>query len=264
MRDTFAVCLALGLTGFAVAVESDPISLDLRGIRAELTSRERLRLVLETDPFPAMSGRPVVHQLLVAGDIPLPTLSGPSLAGSDTGGVVTLDIVVPAIPRSVLELPFEEVPIRWQGLDQGGIAVVEVVGTASFREGGNVSAVDGPVARGLASLRDHSVRLRGLAVAARLLVRFHNPMGFDVTVARFEYSVSVGGSSLVSGERSGFRLRPLQDTEVIIEAEIPLAGLAAGVTAAVIQGLPLRLDGVISLRTGVGDRSIPLSLTTAF
>lgn len=239
-----------------------PVSLALHGLRAELIDRDTLRLVLFSEEIPEDLAARVSGQLLVVGTVPLPTAPGPVVARDEGIGTVTLDVVVPSLPAAVLELPSDEVPIRWQGLDGRGRVVVDVRGKATLGEGGNAVAAESPAARDLARLADHAVRLRGLGLAVRVLIRLHNPMGFEVTVARLQYVVSVAGIPLVSGERPGFRLRPLKDGDVLIEAEVPLTDLAAGVAAAVLQRMPVRLDGVIWLRTPSGDRALPLTLAT--
>jgi hypothetical protein len=170
-------------------------------------------------------------------------------------------VAVPAVPEVILGLPLTEIPVRWQGLNREGRVVVDVSGLAKLGAEGNVTTVESPAARDLARLADHSVRLRGFSVTARLLMQLHNPMGFEVTVTRMEYLVSVGGVPLVKGERPGFRLRPQRDGDVLIEAEIPLADLAAGVTGAVLQRLPVRLDAIVWLRTPAGDRGVPYSVS---
>lgn len=258
------VATALAISPAPTRVDADsPFSAPLHRLSAELVDRDTLRLVLATERIPERLASRVSGQLLVVGGVPMPTASGSILAEVEGDGAVSLDVVVPAVPSAVLDLPLEDIPLRWQGLDRRGRVVVDVHGRITLGEGGNAVALESQAARDLVRLVDHTVRLRGLGVATRLLVRLHNPMGFEVTVARVQYVVSVGGMPLVSGERPGFRLRPVSDGDVLIEAEVPLVDLAAGAAAAVIQRLPMRLDGVVWLRTPAGDRPLPLAVTTA-
>lgn len=243
------------------ASASFPFSAALLGLSAGLVTRDTLRLVLATDAIPAQVADRVVGQLLVLGEVPLPTAPALAIVHGDGTSAITLEVVVPAIPEDVLTLPLAEIPVRWQGLDREGRVVADVRGLATLGAAGNVTTEESPAARDLARLADHSVRLRGFSVAARLLIQLHNPMGFEVTVTRMEYLVSVGGVPLVAGERPGFRLRPQRDGDVLIEAEIPLTDLAAGVAGAVLQRLPVRLDAILWLRTPAGDRGVPYSVS---
>lgn len=256
-----AVVATLGSV-LGAAWADPPVSAALHGLSVELVNRDTLRLVLHAERIPEDAAGRVSGQLLVVGGIPLPTAPLPAVSAGETGSsAVTLDVLVPTVPAAVLELPVDDVPLRWQGLDSRGRVVVDVAGRITTGEGGNLFIRESATARGLAHLADHTVRLRGLGVAAQLLVRLHNPMGFEVTVARLQYVVSVGGVVLVAGERPGLRLRPRQNGDMLIEAEVPLTDLAAGVVAAVVQRLPIHLDGVVWLRTPGGDRGVPFSVT---
>ena len=96
-------------------------------------------------------------------------------------------------------------------------------------------------------------------LAFRGLANVFNPFSFEVVVKGLDYRVTVGGSEVMAAQRPGFKLRPGQRSDVLLEAEVPLV-TAAAAAAEVLRGASIEVVGQLRLATPAGDRLLPILL----
>ncbi len=200
----------------------------------------------------------VVAQRLTAAGIVIP-LAGPARL-SRTGDALTVafDLRLADVPEAVLALDPNRLPLRWEGLSRDGTALLAAEGKVDLGDPGEVAL---PVRR----LYDLFTTLHDLAlspgigqVGVHVLLGLYNPFSFDFVATHIEYHLTVGGTEVLAGERPGFRLKARQVSDVLIEQDVPMAGVAGGLMAA-MQGQPASLTGSLTVRTPRGDRVIPLA-----
>ena len=109
------------------------------------------------------------------------------------------------------------------------------------------------------TLADFTVVPGLAAVTVRGLLGLYNPFAFEVAATRIELTVTAGAYTVLAMQRPGFRLRPGQRSDLLLDQDVPLADAAGGM-AAVMKGEPAMLRGELTLRTPQGDRVIPLQL----
>lgn len=233
--------------------------LTLQRAVVDIPEPRRLKVALLATPLSEGTSRAFSRaRLLLAGqDIPLLT---PGVATDQPGNtVVHLEVDLGAVPESVLTLPEGSLTVRWEGVTDGGRTVVTVAGTIDPGNRSHLTFVDNDVYRLYARLDNPSVSPVGMSLVFRGLANLLNPFSFEVVVKNLEYRVTVGGEEVMAAQRPGFRLRAGQRSDVLLEAEVPLA-TAAAAAAAVLRGGSVEVSGQLRLTTPDGDRLLPVVL----
>lgn len=234
-------------------------ALTLQRVVVEVPEPQRLKVALLATPPSGGASRAFSRsRLLLAGqDIPL---ASPGVATDQPGNtVVHLEIDLAALPADVLTLPTGAVTVRWEGVTDGGRTVVTVAGTLDPANRSRLTIAQDDVYALYARLDNPSVTPEGTNVVFRGLASILNPFSFDVVAKGLDYRVLVGGEEVMSGRRPGFRLRPGQRSDVLLEAEVSLASAAAA-AAAVLRGAAVEVMGQLHLATTDGDRLVPIVL----
>lgn len=242
-------------TGQPVAVRA----LILQRAVVQVPEPRRLKLALLATPLSEGASRAFTRgRLLLAGqEIPL---ASPGVATDQPGNtVVHLEIDLAAVPESVLALPADTLTVRWEGVTDGGRTVVTVAGSLDPSNRSQLTVPQDDLYPLYARLDNPSVTPTGLTLAFRGLANIFNPFSFEVVVKGLDYRVMVGGDEVMAAQRPGFRLRPGQRSDVLLEAEVSLAS-AALAAAAVLRGATVEVIGQLRLATPGGDRLVPIVL----
>lgn len=242
-------------TGPPVAVRA----LSLQRILVQVPEARRLKVALFATPLSQGTSRAFTRaRLLLAGqDIPLAT---PGVATDQPGNtLIHFEVDLGAVPESVLTLPAENLTVRWEGVTDGGRTVVTVAGTIDPADRSQLTLNQDDLHTLYARLDSPSVAPSGVMLTFRGLANILNPFSFEVVVKGLDYRVVVGGSEVMAAQRPGFRLRPGQRSDVLLEAEAPLASVALA-AAAVLRGASVEVLGQLRLATPDGDRLLPIVL----
>jgi hypothetical protein len=232
-------------------------ALSLQRVLVQVPEPRRLKVALFATPLSQGTSRAFTRaRLLLAGqDIPLAT---PGVATDQPGNtLIHLEVDLGALPESVLTLPAENLTVRWEGVTDGGRTVVTVAGTIDPGDRSQLTLDQDNLHTLYARLDSPSVTPSGVMLTFRGLANILNPFSFEVVVKGLEYRVVVGGSEVMAAQRPGFRLRPGQRSDVLLEAEVPLAS-AAMAAASVLRGAAVEVIGQLRLSTPDGDRFVPV------
>ena len=210
--------------------------------------------MLHAAPLDAARLPAVRAQRFLVGDVPVPLSNTSAPQYRDKETVIPFEVDLKTVPESVLGTPFDRVPVRWEGRDEGGSLVLTVMGEIDPNDQGRLVAPTDELAEAYAHLEDTSITPGLTGILFRGLLRLYNPFSFDVVVTRFDYSVKVGTDRIMRGLRPGFRLRPGVSSDVLLEQSAGLADVAAGVVGAVVGGKPISIDGTIVLRAPPASR----------
>lgn len=255
--------LLAGQAAVSVAAPAVTASLSLDRVTVELASRDRLRVDLAAAPFDGKGLAPVRSQRLLLADIPVPVQGEPQPEFGNARTRIAFEVDLRAVPESVLGIPFELVPVRWEGRDASGNLVLTVAGEIDPNDRNRLVVPAEELAKTYARLDDARV-VPGLAeVAFQGLLRLYNPFGFELVVTRFDYAVKVGDTPVMRGVRPGFRLRPGVTSDVLLEQSASLADVAAGVVGALVGGQKVAVDGTVVLRAPTGEQAVPIRLVGA-
>ena len=244
--------------GKAAAVQPAAVrALALQRALVEVPAARRLKVALFATPSTGGASRAFSRsRLLIAGqDIPL---ASPGVTTDQPGNtVVHLEIDLTALPESVLTLPAGPLTVRWEGVTDGGRTVVTVAGTMDPTDRSQLTVPQDDLYALYARLESPSVTPVGSTLAFRGLANILNPFSFDVVVKGLEYRVVVGGAEVMAAQRPGFRLRAGQRSDVLLEAEVPLAS-AAMAAAGLLRGAAVEVVGQLRLATPDGERLVPI------
>jgi len=202
---------------------------------------------------------PLASQHLFLGNLAIPLEGAPDVTLLPDGFEASFVLPLASVPEKVLELDPHAMPVRFEARDEAGKTVFASEGMLDLGDPGLV-AIPAKRAYELYARLDRFALQPSLAsVAFSALLSFYNPFNFPITVRRLEYRVLAGDVELLAGARPGFRLRPRQRSDVLLEEEIPLAVLGAAV-GTVLGHQNLTFQGQLVLQTPSGDRPIPLLL----
>lgn len=204
---------------------------------------------------------PLASHHLAVGSLAVPLEGAPDITLVPSGFEARFRLSLARVPEAVLTLDPNALPLRFEARDERGQPVVVAEGTLDLGDADRVSV---PLRR----VYELYTRLDRLdwspsltTVGFRALLSFYNPFSFPITVQRIEAQLRAGETELFATTRPGFRLKPQQRGDVLVEEEVPLASLSAA-TQALFQQQPLRLLGQAVLQTPRGARSIPLFFGT--
>jgi len=227
-------------------------------VAVELPDADHAKLRLRAKG-PVGPPAPLASQQLFFGELSVPLEGAPDLALLGDGFEASFTLPLARIPEKVLELDPHAMPVRFEARDSAGKAVFVAAGKLDLGDPG-VVAIPAKRAYELYARLDRLAFQPSLAsVAFSALLSFYNPLAFPITVRHLEYRVLAGHVEVLAASRPGFRLRPRQRSDVLVEQEIPLAALGAAASAALGQQ-NLTIQGQIVIQTPSGDRPIPLIL----
>jgi hypothetical protein len=189
-------------------------------------------------------------QRLRLGEAPVPIASAVDVTVGGGETRIDFDVRLRAVPETVLGLDPNRMPVLWEGLGAGGAPVLVVGGTVDLGDPGETELPLAGLYRAYARLSDLKLTPSLGAVSVHALLSLYNPFGFDVVATSFEFRLTVGSQTMLSGKRPGFRLRAGRRSDVLIEQDVPLGDVAEG-AAAFLRGEAAQLDGVIPVAIDV-------------
>jgi Late embryogenesis abundant protein len=259
-----ALPVALVLAAVAAACEAAglPNAASLNAIQLEFPDRGTAHVTLIATPSLPLPSSEFAEHRLILGDTAVPLRSPATLTGGNIQARVSFDVKLADVPQQVLDLPFEQVSVRWFGLDRSGAATVVVAGIMDARDRSMVSVKDDDLRRNFAHLGpvDLSPSLTSLGV--RMLLSVYNPFRFDLVATKLSYRLTVGDQPLLDSEHAGFKLRAGQSSDVLLEETVALSS-AVTAAAGLMQQAPVALAGTLTLRTPQGERAFPVFLSSA-
>ncbi len=249
---------ALILAAAVHAAAADPTSLRVQRITVAVPDPDLVRVTLHAPPSPGVRSD-LAGQRLRLGEAPVPIASpvDVTVGGGETR--IDFDVSLRAVPETVLGLDPNRMRVLWEGLGAGGAPVLAVGGTVDLGDPGETELPLAGLYRAYARLSDLKLTPSLGALSVHALLSLYNPFGFDVVATGFEFRLTVGSQTMLSGKRPGFRLRAGRRSDVLIEQDVPLGDVAGG-AAAFLRGEAAQLDGTLTVRTSQGERSIPLQL----
>ena len=198
-------------------------------------------------------------QRLKLGDVDVPLPAAPDVKVTPGGSSATFKVVLKTVPEGVLALDPYATRVRWEALGAKGKPVLAVRGTVNMADKNQVELPTDDLTSHYARLDDYTATPSGLTVGVRLLLSLYNPFAFEVVATGLEYRLEVGGNEVIAAQRPGFRLRPEQRSDVLVEQDVPLADLASSL-ASLLARKPATFSGVLKLQTPKGERHIPAVL----
>jgi hypothetical protein len=201
---------------------------------------------------------PLAGHRLYLGDQGVPLEGAPDVTLNAEGFEASLVLPLARVPESVLQLDPHQFPLRYEAQDSQQNPVLVASGTLDLGDPGNVAL---PLRRAyeLYARLDHwavTPSLASLGISA--LVSFYNPFSFPITASRLELRLRSGETELWQTSRPGFRLRPQQRSDVLVQEEVPLSTLGAAVQA-LMASTSFRLEGQLILQTPTGPHAVPLN-----
>jgi len=239
-----------------------PAPLRLERVTLAVPTRDVLRATLHA-AAPARPPRAgMVSQRLTVGGVKIPLAGSVDVTFGAGETRADLEIRLADVPDGILAIDPNRAPVAWEGVGGDGAAVLAVAGTVDLGDPGETEVPVREVYRAYVTLTDFSVVPGLAAVTVHGLLGLYNPFSFEVAATRIEVTVTAGKSTVLTTQRGGFKLRPRQRGDILIDQDVPLAEAAGGV-AEFLRGEPALLQGAIVLRTPRGDRPIPLRISVA-
>ncbi|MGD1147068.1 MAG: hypothetical protein ABR961_03845 [Thermoanaerobaculaceae bacterium] len=236
--------------------------LRLQRLTVAVRTRDLLHVTLHAPESPGApaSGMSAQRLTLGAARIPLAEAVDVTFGGGETR--TDFDVRLAEVTADVLAVDPNRAPVLWEGVGAGGAVVLAMGGTLDFGDPGEVEVSLKDLYRAYVTLTDFTVMPGLAAVTVRGLLGLYNPFGFEVAATKIELKVTAGATTVLTVQRPGFRLRAQQQSDVLLDQDVPLADAAEGV-AAFMKGEPAMLQGALVLRTPQGDRVIPLHMSVA-
>ncbi|HPC82012.1 MAG TPA: LEA type 2 family protein [Thermoanaerobaculaceae bacterium] len=241
----------------AAAVQPPP-ALRLLRVELDLPTPDQAVLVLHgegrREPAPLLAA----HRLRIA-DLEIPLAAPPDLTLSGSASRVRVVVRLAEVGEGILAVDSSTVPVRWEGLDARGGVVVALEGRIDPADGQQAVLPAETLYRHYARLADYGVAPEGMLVHVSALLSIYNPFAFEVVATGLEYRLEVGGVPVLDARRGGFRLRPRQASDVLVEQTLPILDLASALSA-VLARRPATFSGILGIRTPNGERGIPILL----
>ncbi len=259
---TVGPTLLLVAAAAAARPASAPAPLRLARVSLAVETRDVLRATLHAAAAPAPPASGLVSQRLTLGGVRIPLAGAPdvTLGGGETRA--DLEIRLADDPDGVLALDPNRLPVAWEGVGRDGAVELAVAGTVDLGDPGETEVPVRDLYQAYVTLSDFAVTPGLAAVNVHGLLGLYNPFAFEVAATRIELKVTAGPHTVLAMQRGGFKLRPRQRGDVLIDQDVPLAEAAGGV-AAFLGGQPALLEGAVVLRTPLGDRPVPLRMSVA-
>jgi hypothetical protein len=248
------VTTALAWFVLVSAAVAAPPTLVLERAEVALPDADTARVTLMAAGNVSVAGA-VGQRLRLGADVAVPLAGAPQTAGDARSTRVTFEVRLHDVPETVLDLDPGAVPIRWDALGRDGRPVLTVAGALDAGDRSRLALPGEAVADAYARLADVKLTPGMDSFGVRALVSLYNPFAFDLVLTRLEYRLAVGDKTLLAGQRPGMRLRAGQRSDVLLEQELALADVAAGVSA-FLAGSPAQLDGAAVVRTPRGERTL--------
>jgi hypothetical protein len=236
--------------------------LRLQRVTVVVRTRDLLHVTLHAPILPGAPASGMTGQRLTLGAarIPLAGAVDVTVGGGETRA--DFDVRLSEVPEDVLTVDPNRAPVLWEGVGPGGAVVLALGGTLDLGDPGDVEVPVKDLYRAYVTLTDFTIMPGLTAVTVRGLLGLYNPFGFEVAATKIELKVTAGAYTVLAVQRPGFRLRARQQSDVLLDQDVPLADAAGGV-AAFMKGEPALLEGAIALRTPRGDRPVPLHMSVA-
>ena len=242
----------------AAAVTAAPPVLVLERVEVALPNPDTARVTLVAQAASGLPPAGVAGQCLSLGDdVAIPLGPPVQLTADARTTCVTFEVRLRDVPEAVLELDPAAVRVRWEALGADGRPLWAIAGTLDAADRSRLVVAGGEVLEAYARLEDVKLTPGIGALGVRALLSLYNPFAFDLVIVRLEYRLAVGSQTLLAGQRPGVRLRASQRSDVLLEQEVTLAGVAGGVSA-LLGGSLAQLDGAAVVRTPHGERTLPL------
>jgi len=251
------VLVLLSALVFLVASVTPPVH-RLHRVELDLPTREQAVLVLRGEGCSALLPPLSTQRLRIAG-LEIPVASAPDYAVTPTASRAIVTVMLARVGEGILGIDSSTVEVRWEGLDAKGRLAVALEGTIDLADGEQAVFPTEKLRRHYARLADYGLAPEGMLVRVWVLLGVYNPFSFEVVASGLEYRLEVGETTILSSRRGGFRLRPGQANEVLVEQTLPMLDLASGL-AAMLARQPATLTGVLAIRTPGGERGIPILL----
>ncbi len=252
--------LLVGQASGSVPSHRVTAALTLDQVAIQLPSRDRLGVELRAAPLDPRGLAPLRTQQLLLGDVPVPVVGTPAVQFHPTHTALSFAVELKTVPESVLGIPLDRVPVRWEGRDAEGNLVLTVAGEIDPNDRSRLVVPAEELAAAYARLEAPSLTPGLGEFAFRALLRLYNPFAFDLVVTRFDYAVTVGSDAVMRAVRAGFRLRAGVASDVLLEQSASLADVASGLVGAVVGGKPVGIQGTIVLRAPTGEQAVPIRL----
>lgn len=241
-----------------VVAAAPPPTLALQRVVLDLPTRDEATLELHGEGRAGLAPVLAAQRLRIA-RCEIPVASPPDFTATGTASRARLSVTLAGVGEEILAIDTSTVELRWEGLDPGGRVAVTLEGTIDLADGRQAVLPVEMLHRHYAHLADYGVDPEGMLVHVSALVAIYNPFSFEVVATGLEYRLEVGGAPILDSRRGGFRLRPRQTSDVLVEQAVPIVDLAAGF-AALMARHPVTLQGVLAIRTPRGERGIPILL----
>ena len=257
-------CAHALLLAAAVAAAAHPAPAPLRLERVALAVRTRdvLHVTLRAAAPAAPPASGLVSQRLAVGDVRVPLPGTPDVTVASGETRADFEVRLADVPDGILALDPNRAPVVWEGIGRDGAVVLALAGTVDLGDPGETEVPAKDLYRTYASFTDFTVNPGLAAVNVHGLLGLYNPFSFEVAATRIELKVTAGAHTVLAMQRGGFKLRPGQRSDVLIDQDVPLADAAGGL-GAFLKGDPAVLEGTLVLRTPRGDRPVPLRMSVA-
>lgn len=256
-----AALLAIALAAAAHAA-GPPRAASLNTVKLAFPDRDTALVTLIATPSVPLPTSEFAEHRLTIGSIAIPLRSPATLDGGNIQARISFAVKLADVPEAVLDLPFEQVPVRWFGLDRTGAATVVVAGIMDVRDRSMVEVKDDDLRRNFGRLGPVDVNPSLGALGVRVLLSVFNPFRFDLVATKLTYKLTVGGQPLLDGTHAGVRLRAGQNSDVMLEESVTLTD-AASAAAGLMRQAAVELAGTLTLRTPEGEREFPIFLSAA-
>lgn len=241
----------------AAAIQAPPVQ-RLHRTELDLPTRDQAVLVLHGEGRKGSAPALKAQRLRIA-DLEIPVASAPDCVVTEAASRARVTVTLSQVGEGILAVESSTVPVRWEGIDARGRAAVVLEGTIDLADSRQAVLPTEKLHRHYARLSDYGVVPEGMLVHVTVLLGIYNPFAFEVVATGLEYRLEIGGAKVLDSRRGGFRLRPGQTSDVLVEQTLPIVDLASGL-AAVLARQPATLTGILGIRTPKGDRGIPILL----
>ncbi|MGQ9836302.1 MAG: hypothetical protein ACUVRQ_10110 [Thermoanaerobaculaceae bacterium] len=201
---------------------------------------------------------PLASQELLVGGVPVPLQGQPDVAVTPEGFEASFTLELAQIPEALLTLDLRNSPVRFQARSPLGKVVLAAESKLDLADPGVFKIPIERIYQLYAKLVQLSWGPTWSGVDVKALLSFYNPLSFPLTVRKIEYRLGAGETELLLTERPGFRLKPRQFSDVLLEEQIPFSALGAAAQAVLAQE-KLTLQAWLTFQTPQGEKLLPLT-----
>lgn len=200
---------------------------------------------------------PLASQELLVGGLPVPLQGQPDVSVTPAGFEASFSLELAQIPQALLALDLHNSPVRFQARSPQGKTVLAAESKLDFTDPGVLKIPIARIYQLYAKLVQLTLDPTLSGVNVKAFLSFYNPFSFPLIVRRIEYRVGAGASELLLTKRPGFRLKPRQFNDVLLEEQIPFSALGAAAQAVLTQE-KLTLQVWLTFNTPQGEKPLAL------